>query len=289
MKLLITGTTGRLGSALVRRYSARHEVLSAGRGELDLSRPESVVGVLRGKDFDLLINCAGITSPDACERQPELAQRVNAESPAAMAAECQRRGARMIQISTDYVFGGETADLLDEASPAEPVNHYGQTKREAEVAVLSACPSALVVRVSWLFGSGSSFPDQILREAREGKEIEAIGDKWSVPTSVHAIAEWLEKLWDTKPLITGPLHLCNSGSATWQSYGQTVVDLAHEIGLLDHRIEVKGNRLDDFPHFIARRPRHTLMSNARLSAILGHEIRSWQEALREWLIKKPGS
>jgi len=289
MKLLITGTTGRLGGALVRRYSARHEVLSFGRGELDLSRPDSVVGVLRDKDFELLINCAGITSPDTCERQSELAQRVNTESPAAMAAECQRRGARMIQISTDYVFSGETEGLIDETCLAEPVNHYGRTKRDAELAVLSACPSALVARVSWLFGGGSSFPDQILHEAREGKEIEAIGDKWSVPTSVHDIAEWLEKLWQTNPPITGPLHLCNSGSATWQSYGQTVIDLAHEIGLLDHRVVVKGNRLDDFPHFIARRPRRTVMSNARLAAILGHKARPWQAALREWLIKKPGS
>jgi len=289
MKLLISGMTGRLGSALIRCYSPRYKVLCLGRAELDLSRPDSVAEVLRGRDFDLLINCAAITSPDACERQPELARRVNTESPAAMAAECQRRGARMIQISTDYVFGGEKSGQLDEVSPAEPVNQYGQTKREAELEVLSSCPAALVARVSWLFGSGSSFPDQILREAREGRQIEAIGDKWSVPTSVYDIARWLEAVWQIEPQITGPLHLCNSGSATWQSYGQTVVDLAHDIGLLDQRVMVKGNRLDDFPHFIARRPRHTVMSNARLSAILGHEIRSWQEALNEWLIKKPGS
>lgn len=285
MKLLITGSTGRLGGALVSQYASRHELLTPVRGVLDLARPESVSSILRGLDFDLLINCAGITSPDFCEREPALAARINTESPSAMAEECQRRGARMIQISTDYVHDGETEGLLDEAWPACPVNHYGRTKHEAEIAVLRACPAALVARVSWLFGGshGPSFPDQILKDARQGRSLEAIGDKWSAPTSVHDIARWLEQLWQTSPAVSGLLNLCNSGQATWQSYGQAVVDIAHELGLLTEPLTVKGNRLADFPQFIARRPRHTVMSNARLASLLGQPVRSWREALREWM------
>ncbi len=283
MKLLITGTTGRLGGVLARHYALRHELMCPSRDRLDLARPESVGAGLRGMDFDLLINCAGITSPDVCAREPELALRVNAESPAVMAAECQRRGARMIQFSTDYVFGGEVEGSLTEAMQTEPVNHYGITKLEGEWAVLAACPGALVARVSWLFGGGNSFPDQMLRTAREGREVEAIGDKWSAPTSMHDIARWLEVLWQKSPAVSGVLHLCNSGTASWQSYAQTVLDLAHELGLLDHPVVVKGNHLDDFPHFIARRPRHTLMSNERLAGLLGEPVRSWQAGLREWM------
>lgn len=283
MKLLITGTTGRLGGTLARRYAQRYEVMSPGRDMLDLAQPESVSAGLRGMDFDLLINCAGITSPDACAREPGLAQRVNAESPAVMAAECQRRGARMIQISTDYVFSGEVETRLTEAMKTGPVNHYGVTKLEGERAVLDSYPEALVARVSWLFGGGNSFPEQMLRTAREGGAVEAIGDKWSAPTSMHDIARWLEDLWKKSPAVYGVLHLCNSGKASWQSYAQTVLDLAHELGLLDHPVVVKGNRLDDFPHFIARRPRHTMMSNERLAGLLGEPVRSWQAALREWM------
>ncbi|GEP42750.1 SDR family oxidoreductase [Brevifollis gellanilyticus] len=285
MKLLITGTTGRLGGVLVRHYTSRYDLLTPGRDRLDLSKPESMTTALRDMDFDLLINCAGITSPDVCEREPELAARINAEAPAVMATECQRRGARMIQISTDYVFDGETEDLLDETLITNPVNHYGRTKRDGETTVLRECPEALVARVSWLFGgsNGPSFPDQILNEVRQGKSLQAIGDKWSAPTSVHDIASWLELLWQKMPSVSGPLNLCNSGVATWQTYGQQVVDFAVELGLLAERLEVKGNRLDDFPSFIARRPRHTVMSNARLAELLGHPVRSWKEALREWL------
>jgi dTDP-4-dehydrorhamnose reductase len=283
MKLLITGTTGRLGGVLARHYALRHELMCPGRDMLDLARPESLSVGLREMDFDLLINCAGITSPDVCAREPELAQRVNAESPAVMAAECQRRGARMIQISTDYVFGGEVEGRLTEDMKTEPVNHYGSTKLDGERAVMAASPGALVARVSWLFGGGNSFPEQMLRTAREGREVEAIGDKWSAPTSMHDIARWLEVLWKKSPTVSGVLHLCNSGTASWQSYAQTVLDLAHELGLLVHPVAVKGNRLDDFPHFIARRPRHTMMSSERLAGLLGAPVRTWQGALREWM------
>ncbi len=285
MKLLITGTTGRLGGVLVRHYASRYQIVAPGRDRLDLSKPDSMGSDLLSMDFDLLINCAGITSPDVCEREPVLAARINAEAPAFMAAECQRRGARMIQISTDYVYDGATEGLLDESSPTHPVNHYGCTKRDAETAVLRECPEALVARVSWLFGgsNGPSFPDQILNEARQGRSLQAIGDKWSAPTSVHDIALWLERSWKKTPAVSGPLNLCNSGQATWQTYGQQVIDFAVEFGLLPDSLTVRGNRLEDFPNFIAQRPRHTVMSNARLADLLGHPVRSWQDAVREWM------
>ena len=283
MKLLITGTKGRLGAALVAAYASRHEIVCVGRSELDLSVPERISPALGRLDFDLVIHCAAITSPDACERAPELATCVNAISPAVIASECRRRGARMIQISTDYVYGGDNQAFLTESMTAMPVNHYGRTKLEAERGVLRELPEALVARVSWLFGSGSSFPDQILKQARGGSKLEAIADKWSAPTSVHDIAVWLERLWQHEKAPTGVINLCNSGSATWQSYGQTIIDLAVELQLLPARLEVEPNKLEDFTHFIARRPRFTTMSNKRLSGLLGAPIRSWQEALKEWL------
>lgn len=280
-KVLILGSSGRLGGALRRHYAGRHELLCPARHDIGLEDPAAVKASLRSMDFDILVNCAGITSPDACERDPDLAGRVNHESPAVMAAECHLRGARMIQISTDYVFGGEGAEPLAEDAAAEPVNVYGLTKRDAETDVLAACPSALVARVSWLFGGGGAFPDQVLRDVREGREIQAIDDKWSVPTSVDEVACWLEALWGLDS--SGLIHLCNSGSATWRSYGQEVIDQSFELGLLQEQAEVKGNSLADFPHFEARRPRYTVMSNARLAGLLGFKIPAWQEDLGRWL------
>jgi dTDP-4-dehydrorhamnose reductase len=282
-KILITGTTGRLGSALRRHYQGRHQVLAPARAELNLSRPDEIPAQLGRLDFDLLIHCAAMGSPDQCEREPALAATVNHAASTALARECAARPAQMIQISTDYVFSGEEDRPLDEDDEAMPICHYGHTKRAAELAVLSACPGALVARVSWLFGAGNSFPDQVLRDAAAGKPICGIEDKWSVPTSVHDIALWLEALWDQQPPAQGVLHLCNSGRASWRTYAQEVCDRAHELGILPAPVSVQGSRLADFQGFLARRPQHTVLSNQRLAQLLGAPVRSWQEALAEWL------
>lgn len=286
MKIFITGTSGRLGGTLKRRYAEHYEVLAPCRAELDLARPDDVAEIVRDWDFDLLINCAGMISPDVCERDPLGAMRVNAESPAALAVECQRRGARMIHISTDYVFGGEGEVLLSEEAPAQPVNAYGRSKLAGEQAVLAACAQALVARVSWLFGAAApSFPDQMLAQATAGQEVAAIADKWSGPTSVDDVATWLEHLFTHQPAVAGLLHVCNSGEATWHSYAEETLAIAHEFGLLKAVPAVKPQSLADFPNFIAKRPRYTTMSNARLAGLLGHAPRFWQEALRDYLTR----
>jgi dTDP-4-dehydrorhamnose reductase len=282
-KILITGTTGRLGGALCQHYRARHSLLTPTRAELDLSQPAEICTFLDRLDFDLLIHAAAMGSPDACERQPELASRVNAESSQQLALHCESRGIPMIYISTDYVFGGHQDITLTESSIAEPVCHYGRTKRAAEIAVLETCSRALVARVSWLFGTAGSFPDQILSEAKAGQTVGGIGDKWSVPTSVHDIAHWLEQLWLLEAWDEKILHLCNSGRASWQTYAQEVCDQAWRAGLLSEPVCVQGSQLDDFTGFIAQRPRYTTMSNARLAHRLSVPIRSWQSALQQWL------
>jgi dTDP-4-dehydrorhamnose reductase len=287
MKIFITGASGRLGGALNRRYAARHEMLTPSRSVLDLAKPDEVAEIVRDLDFDLLINCAGMISPDECEGDPLGAMRVNAESPAVLAAECQRRGARMIQISTDYVFDGEGDSLLSEAAPAAPavpVNAYGRSKLAGEQAVLAACSQVLVARVSWLFGPDRpSFPDQMLARAIAGQEVAAIADKWSVPTSTDDIAIWLEHLFIHRPAASGLLHVCNSGEATWHSYAETTLALAHEIGLIQDLPPVKPQRMEEFTGFLARRPRYTTMSNAALADLLGETPQSWESALRQSL------
>lgn len=284
-KILITGGSGRLGRTLQRHYATHHQLLTPTRQELDFNQLSTLPQQLQSMDFDLCIHCAAITSPDVCEDQPDLAWRVNAEAPGLIAAECQRRGAALIHLSTDYVFGGEGSTPLTESDPTAPVSLYGQTKLAAETAVLQACPTALVARVSWLFGGGQAcFPEQMLAHARAGRVVEAIGDKWSVPTCMDDIAVWLEQLWPQMPAIHGRLHLCNSGLATWQTFAQATLDIAHETGQLAQPIRVQGNQLDAFTGFRARRPRYTPMANQRLTSLLGETPRHWQDALRAHLL-----
>lgn len=285
LRVLILGATGRLGACLVRHYRARHELLAPARADVDLGDPERCVKFLNGCAFDVLINCAGITSPDICEEQPEVARIINAAAPAAIAALCQRRGVRMIQVSTDYVFPGSGKEALLETDQAEPVNIYGETKLAGERGVLSACPGALAARVSWLFGPDKpSFPDSILRLAQSGQQVHAIADKWSTPSSIDDIAQWLEVLFTTHHGLDGALHLCNSGQASWQEYAQATVDIAHEAGLLRHPVEVHEQRLEGFPLFKARRPCFTPLSHSRFTGATGISPPTWREALERYLL-----
>jgi dTDP-4-dehydrorhamnose reductase len=288
MKILITGTSGRLGGALKRCYEPRYEIIAPSHVELDLARPDGLEAVLDGLQFDVLINCAGMVHPDACERDPLAAMQVNAESPAQLAAFCHQRAVQMIHISTDYVFDSLDESPLDEAALAQPINAYGRSKLAGEQAVMAASSKALVARVSWLFGGHlPSFPEQMIKTALAGHEVAAIADKWSVPTSVDDVAQWLERLVTQCPAASGLLHVCNSGQATWHEYADTTLRLAHEFGVIRDLPMVKPQVLDGFAGFLAKRARYTVMSNARLADLIGRVPRTWQEALRESLARIP--
>ncbi len=285
-RLLLLGATGRLGRTLAAHYSPRYEVISPRRAELDLARPETVAQELEHLDFDLAINAAAVTSPDLCEEDPALALRVNAESAGIVAKVCANRWLRYIHISTDYVFAGNGCVFLGEESPAVPVNAYGRSKLAGEQAVLKANADALVARVSWLFGpGGGGVPETALQRAKDGQPLGFIEDKWSVPSSTRDIAHWLERLFTDLSSVKGLLHLCNTGVATWRDYAQVSLDLAHQHGVLDRPHLTQGLRLHDFPQFKAARPPFTVMSNSRLSFLLGESPRRWQDALEEHILE----
>lgn len=279
-RILLLGGSGRLGRVLTSAWRNRHALLQPGRAELDLAQPDRLTTALAAFDFDTLVNTAGLTSPDACEDAPDLAWRVNAESPGRLAQLCAERGARLIHLSTDYVFAGNGTEPLGEEAPTEPVNVYGHSKLAGEQAVLAACPGALVARVSWLFGdAGSDVPAAVLDRALRGVALDFIEDKWSAPTWTHELADWLEALISDRREVNGLLHLCHSGAASWRDFAQAVLDLGHEVGLLPQALSTQGRRLAEFTGFRAARPPWTVMDNARLAGLLGTAPRPWREAL----------
>jgi dTDP-4-dehydrorhamnose reductase len=288
--VIITGATGRLGGALARRWQSSC-IQCPGRAELDFSLHETELWqqLERLPPAQVLIHCAAMTSPDLCEQQPERAWRINAEAPATLACFCQQRDMRLVHISTDYVFSGQVpGPLTESATCTQPVSVYGRSKRAAEEAILALAPEhSLISRVCWLYGGDKpSFPEQMLQQAQTGQLVQAIADKWSVPTAVEDLAAWLEQL-ITQAWSPGIWHLCPSGQATWQEYAQASLDLAHELGWLPQPVSVAGTLLRDFSHFKAERPVHTVMSSARLAQALNQTLPSWRESLRQhWLRQK---
>jgi dTDP-4-dehydrorhamnose reductase len=287
-RVLVVGSQGRLGLALMNSWKGLGlKVDGVWRNVLDLNRPQSIAAALSTQHFDLLINTAGLVNVDACEKDAAELQRVNVDAPEAMAKVCAGRRARMIQISTDYVFSGRNSGLLDESEPTDPCNAYGRSKLAAEQAVQSALPDALLARVSWLFGGHKeSVPERILSQARTQSEVRSVDDKWASPTYVDDLCHWLHA-WavEQSEWQGGPLHLCNTGHASWAEYAQGVLDIAKDLGLPLRTYRITGHTMVGFSPFIAERPVHTILSTGRFRSTTSVTPRPWQEALREHLVR----
>ena len=288
MKVLLTGSTGLLGEAFLRLWGGRYEVEVAGRGEMDLGDLAAVQQYLEEREFDVLVNPAGMTGLEQCLDAVELAGVVNGGAPRVMAEVCRVKGAKLVHFSTDYVFGGEVEKSLTEGDVAEPVNDYGVSKLAGEAGVLEE-GGHLVCRVSWIFGHGrDSVLDQVFKRARGGEELRFIQDKWSVPTYADAIVGAVEQmLADGRE---GLFHVCSdSQPVSWWEYAYGVVEEAVSLGLLESEdgYEVERGWLDEVEAFRAVRPRHTAMGVGKLRAC-GIEMPGWRESARRLLMEKYG-
>ncbi|MBK8093404.1 MAG: SDR family oxidoreductase [Verrucomicrobiaceae bacterium] len=288
-RVLVLGANGGLGRALVRELAHTCFVTAWTRADLDLSQPTQIAARLQTLDFDVLLNPAGLTSPDICELQPELAHRINAEAPGHLAAACQQRGARFIHFSTDYVFSGEGRERWPEDAETLPINEYGRSKLAGERAAAENTDRVLLARVSWLFGPDKpSHPDQIIARALQLSELSAITDKTSAPTFTRDICTWIAGLIHDHPQLSGPLHLCNGGSTSWHGWAEAALEIAQRLGLPVLTTELGSSALTEATFFKAPRPRHTTLDNTRLAQLLGAPPRDWRAALEAYLTAQYG-
>jgi dTDP-4-dehydrorhamnose reductase len=282
MKIAIVGSGGRLGAALVRTWSEDGDkIVGFNHATLNLADDSEIRRKLEPLDFDVLVNCAGLTNVDYCESQELEAMRVNSDAVRTIARICAAKGRRCLHFSTDYVFDGEKQEPYTESDLASPLGAYGRSKLAGERALLKASDRHLVVRVSWVFGPDRpSFVDQILQKARESADLAAVADKWAVPTYTLDAARLLRPFLSDVP-VGGILHLCNAGSCTWQEYGQHAIDCAASFGIPLKGDTVAPQKMADLKAFIARRPVYTVMSTKRLTELTGLVPRPWKEAVED--------
>ena len=254
--IIIIGANGRVGAALTREYQRPFSVKAFARNQLDLGKLDQVRSTLSEIEFDLLINCAALTNVDYCESHRDEAFLINAQGPRLLADICAEKSARLIHISTDYVFDGKQDTPYIEEDPPAPLSVYAESKLAGEEEVLAVSPKNLVVRLSWVFGPDKpSFIDQIIQRAREDETVAAVADKFSSPTYTIDAASWLRLALDNN----GILHLCNSGGCSWQEWAQYAIDVCHNLG-----VSLKADRVRlVFSHlgltvgvFLKRRPAH---------------------------------
>ncbi|HWY41368.1 MAG TPA: dTDP-4-dehydrorhamnose reductase [Chthoniobacterales bacterium] len=291
MRIVILGAGGRLGAALMRVYRKKFEVASLNHAELDLAKPDEIHRKIGGLEFDILINAAAYTNVDRCETEKDQAFAINADAPRLLGEVCRDKNAKLIHISTDYVFDGGKRQPYTEEDAANPISVYGESKGAGERFVLQASDRHVVVRVSWVFGPDRpSFIDAMIKRARENEKIEAIGDKWSTPTYTSDIAELLPRVFDVD---AGIVHLANGGQCTWQEYAQHALDCCREAGVPLKAKTVRALKLADMtrPHegsggqanWVARRPVYSVLSTVKYRALSGIEPRSWRDAVTDYI------
>jgi dTDP-4-dehydrorhamnose reductase len=281
-RIIVIGANGRLGAALAREYQGVFSVKAFARSQLDLGKLDQVRSTLSETEFDLLINCAALTNVDYCESHSDEAFLINAQGPRLVAEICREKSAKLVHISTDYVFDGkQNAPYVEKDSPAT-LSVYAESKLAGEEKVLAVSPTNLVVRLSWVFGPDKpSFIDQIIQRAREKETVTAVADKFSSPSYTIDVANWLRLAWEKE--AQGILHLCNDGACSWQEWAQYAIDVCRDAGIPLKAIHVGKLSLTDMKNFVARRPVYTVLSTAKFTALTGVQPRHWREAIAEYI------
>jgi dTDP-4-dehydrorhamnose reductase len=282
-KILIVGSGGRLGAALMREYREEFDVVGFTHAQLNLRGLDQMREKLDRLDFDVLVNAAAFTNVDLCEKERDQAFRINADAPRILAEICRDKKAKLIHFSTDYVFDGENHQPYTENDPANPISVYGETKRAGEQFVLQTADRHLVVRVSWVFGPDRpSFIDGMIKRAHENQEVDAIADKFSTPTYTRDIAEMLPQFFDVD-VEGGILHFANAGECSWQEYAQWALDCCAAEGIALKAKTVGALKLADMTNWVAGRPIYSVLSSAKYTALTGVSPRAWRDAVADYI------
>jgi dTDP-4-dehydrorhamnose reductase len=273
MRVTIFGATGMLGKALIRRWSG-DEVTAFGSAQADIRSPDQVDKVVSESNPDWIVLSAAYTDVDGCEINPTLAAAVNTQGAVNVAKAAANSQAKLLFVSTDYVFDGTKNTPYEAADPRHPINAYGKSKADAEEKILRLLPGACIVRTSWLFGPGGKcFPDTILKLAASRAEIEVVNDQRGCPTYTFDLADTIIKL--CRADAKGIIHGTNREVCTWYDFA---VEILRQAG---SKTVVRPTTSDKFVR-PAPRPSYSVLSDASLSAY-GIQMRAWQETLPDYL------
>ena len=288
MKILITGSKGQLGNELQRiikdGYSEigqvsenikNSEVFPLDIDELDITKLEDVKRVLNEIKPDVVINCAAATNVDGCESNQDLAFKINAKGPRNLALVCEEIGAKLVQVSTDYVFSGKGYTPLTEYDIPAPYSVYGKTKLKGEEYVREFSSKYFIVRTAWLYGYvGKNFVYTMMRLGEEKEELTVVNDQKGNPTHANDLAHHILKLIETEEY--GVYHCTGKGECTWYDFASLIMELS---GRKCRVIPVTSEQYKT----PAKRPEYSSLDNMMLRCTVGDEMRDWKEALKSFM------
>ncbi len=278
MKVLVTGARGQLGTDLMNELAKRGlEGIGVDIDEMDITDAEACRKVISGANVDAVIHCAAYTAVDAAEDNEELCRRINAEGTRNVAAACREVGVKMMYISTDYVFNGQGTRPWEPDDHREPLNVYGQTKYEGELAVEELLDGRyFIVRIAWVFGiAGKNFIKTMLRLGKDHKNPTVVADQVGSPTYTYDLSRLLVDMIQTERY--GRYHATNEGLCSWYEFA---CEIFRQAGMND--VKVTPVTSAEYPAK-ANRPFNSRMSKDKLSENGFERLPSWQDALSRFL------
>lgn len=276
MRILVTGASGQLGYDVERELERRGiEHLGTSSRELDITDREAVERLMQSYRPDAVIHCAAYTKVDLAEDEPERCWAVNADGTRNMAAACRKTGAKLLYISTDYVFPGTGERSYETGDPTGPVNTYGRSKLAGELAVQSLLEKYFIVRISWVFGkNGNNFVKTMLRLAETKAELSVVCDQIGSPTYTADLAPLLCDMVQTERY--GVYHATNEGTCAWSEFAEAIFELA------GRQVVVHPIPTSAYPTRAAR-PLNSRMSKECLHSNGFQELQEWKNALARYL------
>ncbi len=284
MKILITGTNGQLGQELHQHLTQKtHNLTGLSREKLDLANPDNIRQILQEIQPDVIINAGAYTAVDKAESEPEIAAAINGKAPGILAEEAKKLNARLIHVSTDYVFDGSKSQPYLESDDTNPLGVYGSSKLEGEKAITAVGGNYMILRTAWVYGVGGkgNFVKTMLRLGGEREEIRVVCDQIGSPTWTGDLAEAIGRLsegeWET-----GIYHYTNSGVASWYDFSVAIFEEAKQRNFSLKVERVIPITTAEYPT-PARRPAYSVLSSKKISAVLGNHPPHWRQSLRKML------
>lgn len=276
MKVLVTGVKGQLGYDVVNELEKRgHTAIGTDVEEMDITDAEKVREVLDAEKPDAVIHCAAYTAVDAAEDNVELCRKINAEGTENIAKACKELGCKLLYVSTDYVFNGEGERPWEPDDEREPLNVYGQTKYEGELAVEKYVEKFFIVRIAWVFGiNGKNFIKTMLRLGEDHDELTVVADQIGSPTYTYDLARLLVDMIGSDKY--GRYHATNEGLCSWYDFA---VEIFRQAGM---DVRVRPVTSEEYPAK-AKRPHNSRMDKAKLEENGFERLPDWKDALGRYL------
>ena len=278
----LIGNKGMLGQEVESILKRRNLKYVASDIDVDITVREPVDKFVTRHKPDWIVNCAAYTAVDQAETDEARARQINADGPENIGRAAAEVGARVIHISTDYVFDGQGSRPYEATDPVAPAGAYGRTKAEGERRLQRVCPNSFIVRTAWLYGvGGKNFVETMLRVMSERDEVRVVSDQRGSPTYAVDLASAIVEFVTRDSSDFGIYHYTNEGETTWHGFAEEIKRQGLERGLLATRCEVAAITSADYPTPAAR-PHYSVLSKTAIRDAFGIDIPDWRDGLSRY-------